>query len=116
MRTNYDEIAHLYDAQSVRQKDADLNLAAYLRQNPDKRVSLAVLDMGCGTGWQQAANGTLLPDARLVGLDLFLGMLRQAQLKNSDLFWVQADNSQPPFPDNSFDYISNQFSFHHVGG
>lgn len=114
-RINYDEIAHLYDLQPYRDKRVDSNLLAFLNERPDISESpLSILDLGCGTGNQLVANRTHVTDARLVGLDLSYGMLRQAIPKADDIFWVQADGAMPPFADNSFDFISSQFSFHHV--
>jgi SAM-dependent methyltransferase len=71
--------------------------------------------MGCGTGNQLVANQSDLgKGVWMVGLDLFLGMLHQAQAKTREIAWVQADASKPPFADQSFDFITNQFAFHHV--
>jgi len=50
----------------------------------------------------------------MVGLDRFHGMLRQARRKATDIDWVQADGARLPFPEESFDFISHQFAFHHV--
>lgn len=47
-------------------------------------------------------------------LDLFHEMLNQARKRCSDIQWIQGDNTNPPFANNSFDYITNQFSYHHV--
>jgi ubiquinone/menaquinone biosynthesis C-methylase UbiE len=114
-RVNYGQIAHLYDRQPYRQKEADPDLLAFLSVRSAQAVSsLSILDMGCGTGNQLIANRPYVAQARLVGLDLFHAMLRQAQPKADGILWVQADSALPPFPDDSFDFISNQFSFHHV--
>jgi SAM-dependent methyltransferase len=50
----------------------------------------------------------------LVGLDLFHGMLEQARNRCVIANWVQGDSVCPPFADASFDYITNQFSYHHI--
>ncbi len=113
-RVDYDLIAHQYDRQPYRQKQVDPNLPPFLAQRQQPLSALSLLDMGCGTGSQLAAHRPLVPGADLVGLDLFQGMLRQALPKSNQIHWVQGDNAAPPFPDCSFDFISNQFSFHHV--
>ena len=113
-RVDYDLIAHQYDGQPYRQKQVDPDLLSFLAQRSQPFSELSLLDMGCGTGNQLAAHRPILPGATLVGVDLFQGMLRQAVPKSDQVYWVQGDNAAPPFPDRSFDYISNQFSFHHV--
>lgn len=113
-RVNYDLIAHQYDGQPYRQKAVDPDLLAFLAQRKKPLSEISILDMGCGTGNQLAVHRPILPAAMLVGLDLFHGMLRQAVPKSNQVHWVRGDNAAPPFPDRSFDVISNQFSFHHV--
>lgn len=113
-RVNYDSIAPGYDSQPMRAKSADPYLRQYLAEHPERSDSMSILDLCCGTGSQLIANRTFCPTARMVGLDLFDGMLRQARRKAPDLLWVQADAARPPLTDGSFDFISNQFAFHHI--
>ena len=114
-QVNYDKIAAGYDQQPMRQKQADAYLLAFLAERfADATEIPSILDLGCGTGSQLVANQPHLSMARLVGLDFSAGMLQQAQQKAAPINWIQADSIQPPFADQSFDYISNQFSFHHV--
>jgi ubiquinone/menaquinone biosynthesis C-methylase UbiE len=116
MRVQYDQIAHLYDAQPYRQKAVDPQVLAFLRAHPSVAESgLAVLDLGCGTGNQLVANRAALPQALLAGVDLSYGMLTQARRKAQDILWVQADSSYCPFPEAHFDIITNQYALHHVG-
>ena len=113
-RVNYDEIAHLYD-EPLRDYDVDTNLLGFLDEQPARRPSgIRVLDTGCGTGKQLTADRRAFPDGLMVGLDLFHGMLRQARWRCSAVAWVQGNSARPPFKDASFDYITNQFSYHHV--
>lgn len=111
-RVDYDQIAHLYD-EPGRDFDPDLALLDYLRQHSDTPVC-RVLDMGCGTGKQLTADRAALPGLELVGLDLFHGMLSQARRRCAQVAWIQGDSTSPPFSDASFDYITNQFSYHHI--
>jgi len=113
-RVNYDLIAHAYDSGPHRGKEVDPNLLAYLAERGETADPLHILDLGCGTGNQLIANQPHVPAATLVGLDLFAGMLQNAQQKSEAIHWLQGDSASPPFANDSFDYVSNQFSFHHV--
>lgn len=113
-RVNYDLIAHHYD-EPGRDYDTDPKLIQFLEERADQPPScIRILDMGCGTGKQLSANRIKFSEIHIVGLDLFHGMLLQARNRRSDIDWIQGDNTAPPFVDSSFDYITNQFSYHHV--
>jgi ubiquinone/menaquinone biosynthesis C-methylase UbiE len=113
-RVDYDRIAHLYD-EPMRDHAPDPDFSEYLLERPQSDVSeLVVLDMGCGTGKQLAANSEKYPDTAMVGLDLFGGMLQQARKRCDTVCWVQGDSSATPFCDDTFDYVTNQFSYSHV--
>ena len=111
-RVEYDEIAHLYDAQPYRARTADPELLALAAERD--AGALAVLDIGCGTGNQLIANRGAVPRASYVGLDRSFGMLRHARLKMPDIAWVRADGAALPFPAGSFDFVCCQFAFHHI--
>ena len=115
IRVNYDAIAHLYDGQPYRAKSPDPELSAVIGEDTGTDT-LSVLDIGCGTGNQLVADRAILRNARMVGLDRSLGMLRQAQSKASEIAWVQADAAMLPFGAGSFDFITCQHAFHHVRG
>jgi SAM-dependent methyltransferase len=113
-RVNYDDIAHLYD-EPLRDKDVDAHLIGWLDEQPARQpFGIRVLDTGCGTGKQLAADRQAFPDGVMVGLDLSRGMLRQARRRCSAVAWVQGNSAWLPFKDASFDYVTNQFSYHHV--
>lgn len=113
-RVNYDTIAEHYD-EPLRDHRVDPSLLAFLDERPDLDPStVRLLDVGCGTGKQLAANHAHLPAARIVGLDLFRGMLRVARRRCPDVAWVNGDGAALPFADGSFDYITNQFSYAHI--
>jgi ubiquinone/menaquinone biosynthesis C-methylase UbiE len=113
VRVNYDLIAHLYDQGPYRAKSADPQLAAFMRHRTASDLP-SILDIGCGTGSQVIANRSIVPGARLVGLDRSLGMLRQAQRKSLEIAWVQGDSAILPFRDQSFDFVTCQHALHHV--
>ena len=111
-RVNYDQIAPLYDSQPYRSRAVDPQFLVYRRDRGTK-TPLAVLDIACGTGNQLIANRAAAMDARMVGVDRSLGMLRQARAKAPEIAWVQADSAALPFPARSFDFVGCQFAFHH---
>jgi ubiquinone/menaquinone biosynthesis C-methylase UbiE len=88
---DYDAIPELYDSTPHREKSADPELIAFLA-GCGSAASLRLLDIACGTGNQQIAN-RLAPDARFVGLDGSLGLLRQARRKMPDIAWVHRDSA-----------------------
>src|SRR5512143_896309 len=111
-KVDYDQIAQLYD-EPGRDFGPDPDLLCYMQEHPCS-ASLRVLDMGCGTGKQLAADHTAAPALQFVGLDLFHGMLGVARNRCEPVTWIQGDSASPPFGDASFDYITNQFSYHHI--
>ena len=113
-RVDYDRIAERYDADQYRDKRVDPDLVRFLEERAVNADTLAVLDVGCGTGNQLVADRAHVAGGRLVGLDLFHGMLCQAAEKTDRVAWVQGDGARLPLVSASFDYVSNQFSFHHV--
>jgi ubiquinone/menaquinone biosynthesis C-methylase UbiE len=113
-RLDYDRIADRYDVDHYRGKDLDPDLVAFLAERSGSGVPCSVLDVGCGTGNQLVVDQAHVPEARLVGLDLFHGMLCQARIKSAHVAWVQGDGARLPLRAGSFDYVTNQFSFHHI--
>jgi len=111
-RVDYDAIAELYDRSPHREKSPDPQLAAFLATHKTAR-GLSLLDITCGTGNQLIANSSLAQQARLVGIDGSLGMLRQARRKAANVQWVHGDSAALPFATASFDFVSCQYAFHH---
>jgi ubiquinone/menaquinone biosynthesis C-methylase UbiE len=95
-RVDYDAIAELYDSTPHRGKSADPELIAFL-VGRGQAASLTLLDIACGTGNQHIANRGLTPNAKFVGLDGSLGMLRQARRKMPDIAWVHGHSAALPF-------------------
>jgi SAM-dependent methyltransferase len=114
-RVNYDLIAERYDRERYRSKAVDPDLLEFLARCRDRHLgTMALLDVGCGTGSQLVADRAYTAEIKMVGLDLFAGMLRQARLKSDDIHWVQGNGACLPFAGSSFDLVISQFSFHHV--
>ena len=113
-RIDYDEIAHLYDEPS-RDHTADPNLLTFLEERGTAVGSdLRVLDIGCGTGKQLAADHEQLPTVRLIGIDRFHAMLRRGQTRCPLAGWIQADAAAMPLGSGSVDYATSQFSYPHI--
>ena len=113
-RVNYDHIAHVYD-EPLRAPSVDPYLIAFLDEHSEGRNgNVRILDLGCGTGKQLMANHAAFPQIPTVGLDLFRGMLRIARARCPDVRWVHGDASRIPFCSQTFDYATNQFSYHHI--
>ena len=113
-RVDYDKIAHHYD-ERYRDHGVDAHLLAFL----DGRRNVApatqrILDVGCGTGKQLAANRQHLPGVTMVGVDRFEGMLRIARQRCPEVAWIQGDGAALPLSSQTFDYATSQFSYPHV--
>ena len=111
-RVDYDAIAPLYDSLPGRSKSPDPALAAFLAERSAPGTH-RFLDIACGTGNQLVADRAIAPNARMVGLDGSLGMLRQARAKSAEIGWVHGDSSALPFASGTFDFASCQYALHH---
>lgn len=87
--------------------------AADLVARLDLPESAAVLELACGTGIvTRRLRDRLGPKVRLVATDLNEAMLGYAKTKFSSedaIEWKQADATELPFPDQSFDSVVCQF-------
>src|SRR5690606_35785492 len=74
VRASFDRAATRYDAAAVLQKEVRTRMLA--RLDLVKLAPALILDAGCGTGHASHALAGRFADARVVSLDLALGMLR----------------------------------------
>jgi ubiquinone/menaquinone biosynthesis C-methylase UbiE len=75
----------------------------------------AILDIGCGTGKLLGLAQVRFPDARLVGVDAAIEMVKQARASypNGGIEFQQAMAEELPFPNASFDLAFSTMTFHH---
>ena len=113
-RVDYDAIAHLYDERR-RDHAPDTRLEAFIAERHAGRAAgVRVLDVGCGTGKQLAANRARFGSIRLVGVDRSAGMLSIARARDASVTWIEGDAQALPFRSAAFDYATNQFSYPHI--
>ncbi len=108
----FDRISPVYDVMN-RVMTAGLDrrwrrLTAETVVKPGDRV----LDACCGTGDLALAAREL--GAEVVGVDFSAEMLRRARAKSAEIEWVQADVTELPFPDASFDAVTIGFGIRNV--
>jgi ubiquinone/menaquinone biosynthesis C-methylase UbiE len=116
-RVDYETIAHVYDDRT-RDHEADPRLAAWLEARATESRGSGggpprVLDIGCGTGKQLAANAARWPELALVGVDLSRAMLAVARPRCPSAALIRADAARLPLRDASIDYAYSQFTYAH---
>jgi len=106
---NYDQVSKVYDKVRV----GDPEMVQQILDGVSLSKESMVLDVGCGT-----CNNTLLLAAtscsRVIGLDLSLGMLREASAKSHSLPLLQAAADVLPFSNESFDFVFMTEVVHHL--
>jgi demethylmenaquinone methyltransferase/2-methoxy-6-polyprenyl-1,4-benzoquinol methylase len=105
IRTFFDKRAHEWDASMAPEIHERLReIVAGLDLAPGQRV----LDVGCGTGvLGPLAGPRIAPGGFMASVDVSGEMVRLARRKNlpRNVFCVQADALDPPFPEKTFDWV-----------
>jgi SAM-dependent methyltransferase len=101
---------HRDGAQAAAQVDALIRAAAHAGNSPAARD---ILDIGCGAGrhlaaFRHAFSKTVVPGARIVGIDLSAVLLRDARADG--LAVARADMRRLPFADGRFDLVACFFT------
>ncbi|SFG68430.1 Ubiquinone/menaquinone biosynthesis C-methylase UbiE [Halobacillus alkaliphilus] len=113
--TDFSTIADHYDNNQYRVEEIekDTTLKSYMNQHQKEQYE--VLDLSCGTGLYLAKQVPLFQDeqVRWTGLDASKAMLEKAKEKLGSIQWVQGYAENMPFESDKFDYIINNYSFHH---
>jgi len=73
-----------------------------------------VLDVGCGPGEHSHEVLRLWNAAWYAGVDVSVGMVRDAKLRYPALDFIAADGCSLPFPNGSLDVVTSSFAFHHI--
>ena len=118
-RVDYDHIAPTYNRRFAEGDDrsgtteALLNLARDLARDllSSKGSAPHVLEIGCGTGKWLADLHALFPS--VFGLDLSMGMLREACRRQVSLLLSRGRAERLPFPASSFDLVYCVNAIHH---
>lgn len=114
------------DSDEVRQRYAQQHawyVERYgLRDDDGLRALIAdagtILEAGTGTGGDADRFARLAPDAKVIGLDISAAIdVAQREFgggKRTNLAYVQADLTDPPFADGSFGFVSCDQVLHHT--
>lgn len=78
-----------------------------------------VLDLGCGPGYLSEVLGELVPDGRVIGVDVDPGLLARAAGSFAKRGWthgefVEAWADRLPLPDQGVDLVYSRFLFQHL--
>ena len=89
-----------------------------IKQDIIKQISIyrpfTILDLCCGTGDLTGLLKEKYPDAKVIGIDFSDKMLEVARKKNPNIEFLEADCTQLPFEDESFDLCTISFGLRNV--
>lgn len=95
-----------YESNSRLQRLTGDAMLEKLTCQPNGRLPLRILDLGCGTGWFTRRLQQHYPESQMTGADLSPGMIAHAESKShSGINWLVADAGHLPLPDSRFDLI-----------
>ncbi|WP_040979438.1 class I SAM-dependent methyltransferase [Oceanobacillus jeddahense] len=113
--TDYSKIADKYEDNPYRleERQFDKDLKEYMDKHPKSMYQ--VLDLACGTGIyiENQINYFDNYNINWHGLDASEDMLKRAQRKLKNVSFVHGMAEDMCYKDKSFDYISNNYAFHH---
>jgi ubiquinone/menaquinone biosynthesis C-methylase UbiE len=111
-RREYDRLAAEYDRRWRPYIDATLTAVLEAVQLNGSEI---LLDVPCGTGELARRLLPRYPGLRIIGADISLDMLRQADAKaiGRQASWLEADVARLPLRDGSFDVVVCANSFHY---
>ncbi len=113
-QTDYSSIADRYDKNKFRQ---DIKLDYDLEQcvNNCNSDRIVVLDLACGTGIYLDKQVKFFQDINIEwhGLDASKEMLNRARTKVDNVLFKNSFAEELSYDSNYFDFISNNYAFHH---
>jgi len=113
--TNYSKIAVKYDNNQFRSDEIkfDHDLNKYIEDNGKSKYT--VLDLSCGTGLYLEKQMNYFADININwhGLDLSEQMLQKANKKVNKAEFTNANVEEMPYHSEAFDFIANNYAFHH---
>ncbi|MDC7232192.1 MAG: class I SAM-dependent methyltransferase [Spirochaetales bacterium] len=116
IETDYSQIASRYDDNKVRQKGVDTEIRRLLDNSPE---GISVLDLACGTGkYLKIQSGHYRNETvQWTGSDRSEEMLDVARSKDIPARLICCSAEDPRMAgDAGFDYIRNEFAWHHFTG
>ena len=111
--TNYSKIAGHYDKNPIRHHQPKELLIEEILRVTDSSIN--ILDIACGTGNFLKAQQEAYTDKRIkwFGCDLSQEMLAIAHKKVSHVEFIKANAVKLPYKNNSFNFITCNYAFHH---
>ncbi|MBS4201368.1 class I SAM-dependent methyltransferase [Bacillus sp. FJAT-49732] len=113
--TDYSKIAERYDQNPFRIKEVqfDTDIKEYIHNIA--KPSYHILDLACGTGLYLDKQLTSFREERINwhGLDASEEMLIKAKEKVTDVTFTHGQAEDMPYTSDTFDFISNNYAFHH---
>ena len=113
-KTDYSKIAEKYDKNEYRQSiRPDNDLEGFI--NNSVKTEYSVLDLACGTGIYLHNQTKYFENAniRWHGLDAAEEMLDIAKGKTENVEYVHGLAEELPYSSGSFDFVVNNYAFHH---
>jgi ubiquinone/menaquinone biosynthesis C-methylase UbiE len=112
--TDYSQIANKYDKNEYRHKiEYDAILSTFIEEKTSPQYD--ILDLACGTGIYLQNQMEFFKDKNInwYGLDASRDMLEKAREKIVGASFVDGVAENMPFEPNKFDFIVNNYAFHH---
>src|SRR5690606_25100801 len=113
--TDYSKIANKYESNKYRVEEVrfDSDIKAYIEGNPKSKYDF--LDLACGTGIYIDKQVNHYKDYNIdwYGLDASEDMLKIAKGKLNNVAFTKAFAEDMPYEYDNFDFITNNYAFHH---